>query len=195
MGKLPKKVFPAAIDTAPYSQKRSNFHWCFPMGFTPETVCWRRRIVCSLSRVSLLPQKVSLLYFFTRGKAWSSKIFICWCKLFLNPLVAVDFWEILRDLEIFNLLLVLFHQKGRYGTVFLVHCTNLNLLPLAFGRVNSDRMVLTSHRTKRSIGKKLNRFCNLICCQIDCLASFAVVDLLLGRLLPELSWFSALRFQ
>ena len=49
-------------------------------------------------------QKVTFLYLFTWSKALSSKPFICWCKLFLNSLIAVDFWEILRGLGIFNLL-------------------------------------------------------------------------------------------
>ena len=41
-----KKLFPVALDTAPYSQKHSYFHRCFPTGFTPESVSLRRRIVC-----------------------------------------------------------------------------------------------------------------------------------------------------
>jgi hypothetical protein len=47
---------------------------------------------------------MTFLYLFTWAKAVSSRAFICWCKLFLNSLIAVDFWEILRGLGIFNLL-------------------------------------------------------------------------------------------
>jgi hypothetical protein len=66
-----KKLFPVALDTAPYSQKHSYFHWCFPTGFTPESVSLRRRIVYSPSRVSSLHQNMTFLYLFTWGKALS----------------------------------------------------------------------------------------------------------------------------
>src|SRR4028119_844577 len=72
-----KKLFPVALDTAPYSQKHSNFHRCFPIGFTPESVSLRRRIVCSPILVSSLHQKVTFLYLFNRGEALSSRAFIC----------------------------------------------------------------------------------------------------------------------
>ena len=51
-----KKLFPVALDTAPYSQKHSYFHWCFLRGFTPESVSLRIRIVCSPKRVASLHQ-------------------------------------------------------------------------------------------------------------------------------------------